>query len=128
MRDIKFRAWLIEPKIMIDVLNLNIEDEYVGAHDIYEPNYYERYNFKDLILMQYTGLKDMNEEDIYEGDIISDSSNELTVVKWGQEQWGWFLASPDRIRPFNSTVLGWARKYQIIGNIYKNIELFEVNN
>ena len=57
-REIKFRAWVKDRKAII-------------VHD----------EFNDIELMEYTGLKDMKEKEIYEGDILlSSDENEIFLI------------------------------------------------
>lgn len=77
MREIKFRAWLKEKKEMIDNARPDffckqlhyLRGNSAGGQDVLGVS------TEDIELMQYTGLKDKNRKEIYEGDILL-SSNE----------------------------------------------------
>lgn len=72
-------------------------------------------------LMQYTGLKDKNGKEIYEGDVLLIDGKTTKVIE-SEMGWDWDGAS----------VYGWAigtenpeTESEIIGNIYSNPELIE---
>ena len=63
-RDIKFRAWDKEKRNMFNIARLDIADGTCYDH-LFSRNIYDYWN--ECILMQYTGLKDKNGKEIYEG-------------------------------------------------------------
>ena len=127
MREIKFRAWLKEKKIMGEVLGIDIlhKEIFFSNEDV---DCYEHTDFKDIELMQYTGLKDMREKEIYEGDIVKLRANHgIGVIKYSDE-WGAFVV--EYIKPRPLAVLGmnyYKEDIEVIGNIYENSELLGEN-
>lgn len=132
MRDIKFRAW---DKKKNDWFNDNngslfIElDGYInfGWSGEIMDDYTDR-----IILMQYTGKKDINDVEIYEGDIVHDDEV-IYLVGFGvftddndfqepaQGQTGFYIVDihTDETFPFYSM------RYKVIGNAYENKGLLE---
>jgi uncharacterized phage protein (TIGR01671 family) len=77
-------------------------------------------------LMQYTGLKDKNGREIYEGDIIlGDSYGEYPlIIKWDNEYTGFYCHDPKGNEDDHLNMIE-AANGKIIGNIYENPELIK---
>jgi len=128
MREIKFRAWdIVNNKMQHSgiVWGYSINLKY---KDIRFP-VLEGFDYGDNInnlsnLMQYTGLKDKNGKEIYEGDIVKANIN--NVVSIGKvvyiDDWAMFQTE------FTIGNIGRYSCYEddeVIGNIYENPELLD---
>lgn len=78
----------------------------------------------ETILMQFTGLLDKNKEEIYEGDIVEDvSDNGMKFeIKWSNSWCGYMM--PEEFDEENSYSIEHVR-LEIIGNIYENPDLLK---
>ena len=118
MRDIKFRAWDKLTKTMRYVLCIDYLNGLVDLGGNIIERKYDNSKDDEVVLMQYTGLKDKNKKEIYEGDIISFGDNK-GVVFYEQAE---FRAKYKYCIENLSEVL-YFDKVEIIGNIYENKEL-----
>lgn len=128
MREIKFRCW---DRFKQRWSNYKINDGTVYFMDKNTGVWYGSYNkrYKDFNLMQCTGLKDKNNKEIYEGDIVKLRANHgIGVIKY-YDEWGAFVV--EYIKPRQLAVLGmnyYKEDIEILGNIYENSELLKENN
>lgn len=136
MRELKFRAWDTIAKQMAPLSNkfINLGSGYVfenvrdGLEGMDELVYSKRF-----ILMQYTGLKDKNGVEIYEGDIIKSESSYPLEVLWYQTAWHIRWKDIDCIEQDtltddqgDMTIQDNVLIYmQVIGNIYQHPQLIK---
>ncbi len=122
-REIKFRAWNKIQKRMFNPFNM---DEMVKGHlDYDEKEMRESAGFPvGTVFLQFTGCKDKNEKEIYEGDILRFSMNWQSkpickdVVAWSEGRAMWTIQR-------RGYVLNCLYNVEVIGNIYKNPELLK---
>ena len=108
MRDIKFRSWNVVDKTMYNSI-YNCKDSF--EMQLKHPQIYK--------IMQYTGLKDKNGIEIYEGDIVECFKNELATVEFIS---GCFVL--DSIS-CTETFYDLCGEMKVLGNIYENSDLLE---
>jgi uncharacterized phage protein (TIGR01671 family) len=123
MRKIKFRAWDKISKKMYDLKKI-FEDDVLSQ--LLYVNHNTVQGKEDLIFLQFTGLKDKNNEMIYEGDIVENETGticEVIFLSWG-DFCGFCLKKINDIGYFSNI---WSEQ-TIIGNIYENKELLNERN
>lgn len=135
MREIRFRAWRKEEKRMIYLANNMGSQTHLQLNNhswgVFEPDSDDYYGIASAnsnlgdILMQYTGLKDKNGTDIYEGDIVRSPQGAIQRVYYSN-QFAAFLCA-DIYRPNAEIRDTWIveKEDEIIGNLYENPELLE---
>lgn len=146
-RSIKFRAWSNDVKDMFFK-----GDNYGTTHDT------DCITYARVILMQFTGLKDKNGTEIYEGDIVKHYREVYAPDNYNTGEPQFSHCSYERIghititasngvtlngnqlckyldeeiapvkRKYNENPRCWGKFSEVIGNIYQNPELLEANN
>lgn len=123
MREIKFRAWSNFYNDWVESFCIKDGRVHLGNAVHYPGN-----QVSDAILMQYTGLKDKNGNEIYEGDIVHMYSvmpgsdiDDIGIVKFIECAFLFEKADgSDGWSIFNE-----ATEIEVVGNIYENPELLK---
>ncbi|HBZ6414890.1 TPA: hypothetical protein MMD71_002827 [Listeria monocytogenes] len=131
MRDIEYRAFVKETKKMLPVTDLCFnETEAVGVSGCGNAKCtlcVDWYSFGDVVLMQYTGLKDKNGKKIFEGDIVDISVYDR--LDWSSIKGkvvflngAWLV---EDVGHFAITLQSETNEIEIIGNVHENLGLWE---
>ena len=123
----KFRVWTEEGEVMYyDVYPFKDETLLLSYDEIA----FDEVPASDFILMQSTGLKDKNDSEIFEGDILKfsdcDDDASTTPVVWnknyacfGVSFGGKYPIPFDYLEEFRTEL----KDIEVVGNVYENPEL-----
>ena len=127
----KFRAWMKSLKWMCDVTNISFDSKFV---DICQKGDTERYTemsveFDEIELMQSTGFKDKNGQEIFEGDVVRQvrtqptTGNEVIIGVVTMIEGAWLIMNDND--QLASYLWSETDENEIIGNIYENKDILE---
>lgn len=151
MREIKFRAWHKEEKVLrrVEIITIgkgafvygvNVgRDSYafVGEGDekrpvmkVKAPEDGRFCYLEEIELMQYAGLKDKNGREIYEGDIMKRAPDGYEprlpfIVFWSEKVCAFMLRNEPQSWSEYITDRNLSERFEVIGNIYENANLLE---
>jgi uncharacterized phage protein (TIGR01671 family) len=129
MREIKFRAWDKDLKVIRTVVNMEWINGVVESLVVRDGKQVPiRLNVSEIILIQFTGLKDKNGKEIYEGDIVAAPDGDWEVQIRDLED-GVVLNNDVRKKSSLSHIDGDYSLTEcfVIGNIYEHPELLKTN-
>jgi len=145
MREIKFRAWDKKDKVMYYGVEKGIDFDDRSHYEFKNfLGYQKKEDYHKWVLMQYTGLKDKNGKEIYEGDILCQKHDKSSpdggyvcgsynfhkenckIVEWNNDESSWYIypnkGFPTRLAELFKFHLD---RSEIIGNTMENKELLE---
>lgn len=121
----KFRAWDKLTDTIQDVLDINFLEKTVTVSQkgIVWYKHDNLRSFEDLILMQYTGLYDVNGNQYCQDDLVKWNDNIYRLIRgtYAFELYGFYRQRQDE--PYDYFSEGAYLEGEIIGNIYANPEL-----
>lgn len=119
MREIKFRGICEQSKKFkygYVFRPFDIESKYMGI--IPDNGFSHSFVIKETV-GQFTGLKDVQGVDIYDGDILEDEEHNRREVYWSSDNLAWYCTN------YFCSLSEVAGECKVIGNFYQNSELLE---
>ena len=114
MREIKFRGWNKKSHMMVDNIQLFSPKDTYSLNEAFDPEMI-------VLPLQYTGMKDKNKTEIYEGDIVKHFFNgELLANEVSFKRGTYMLGNYHLGYALDGEMAG---KATIIGNVYQNKDL-----
>ena len=126
MKELKIKAWLKKEKKMVSIIGIDFNYEYIRytEDDNLFNSDYKVAEFKDIELLQFTGLKDNGGQELYEADVIkfNDGIDDIYGLISYDDEDGTYRVSYENITEHLSDREG---DFEIVGNIFENPQLHE---
>lgn len=126
MKELKIKAWLKKEKKMVSIIGIDFNYEYIKYTEddnLFNENY-KTAEFKNIELLQFTGLKDNGGQELYEADVIkfNDGIDDIYGLISYDDEDGTYRVSYENITEHLSEREG---DFEIVGNIFENPDLHE---
>lgn len=145
VREIEFRAWdkLTERMVKVNRIDFDEKEIDVVIRKTNATEDYESMSFDEIELMQYTGLRDKKDKEIYESDIVryidSDGIVVNGIIKFGKipdvnrergGHQGFYIKWQDEASNkwsdwWRNDLYFWKLSVEVIGDIYENPKLIK---
>ena len=128
MREIKFRAWNKDQERWYKVDKLQFGEDGIIDVKVWTSGNNSKWLHwagEDFVIVQYTGLKNKNGKEIYEGDILQKGKNVNGFVEYENGGYHCVIYTKQNAKKqcFHLSLM--TREYEVKGNIYENPELME---
>ena len=126
MKEFKMKAWLKKEKKMVAIIGIDFNYEYIRYTEddnLFNENY-KTAEFKNIELLQFTGLKDNGGQELYEADVIkfNDGIDDIYGLISYDDEDGAYRVSYENI---TEHLLEREGDFEIVGNIFENPDLHE---
>ena len=126
MKEFKMKAWLKKEKKMVAIIGIDFSYEYIRytEDDNLFNSDYKTAEFKDIELLQFSGVKDKAGQELYEADVIkfNDGIDDIYGLISYDDEDGTYRVSYENITEHLSDREG---DFEIVGNIFENPYLHE---
>ena len=126
MKEFKMKAWLKKEKKMVAIIGIDFNYEYIRYtedHNLCNENY-KTAEFKNIELLQFSGVKDKAGQELYEADVIkfNDGIDDIYGLISYDDEDGAYRVSYENI---TEHLLEREGDFEIVGNIFENPDLHE---
>ena len=126
MKEFKMKAWLKKENKMVSIIGIDLNYQYIRYTDdgnLFKDDY-KIAEFKDIELLQFTGVKSKAGQEVYEADVIkfNDGIDDIYGLISYDDEDGSYRVSYENITEHLSDLEG---DFEIVGNIFENPKLHE---
>ena len=125
MKEFKMKAWLKKENKMVSIIGIDLNYQYIRYTDdnLFKDDY-KIAEFKDIELLQFTGVKDKAGQEVYEADVIkfNDGIDDIYGLISYDDEDAVYCVSYENVTEHLSNMAG---DFEIVGNIFENPNLHE---